>query len=237
MDDNALLGREHELKALHARMDQKRNLVLFGAEGAGKTALVRRTLADRRACSFLLSDKSGTLKESLANVVRASRRDESAVRGKNIPALKRVFYSLLAGNPDYAVFDHLGRTGPRFCALFEYLMDKGIPLVVVCRRVTPRDIGHLELFLYAFEKMEVANLDKAHSAALTERALGAYGLDIARRAAFISDVWHFSNGNPRIIKELCALARDAKYHRNGHVDVGLMDLDRRIRRVPALNVR
>ena len=55
-----------------------------------------------------------------------------------------------------------------------------------------------------------------------------FGIKINNETDFKKQIFHFSKGNPKIIKGLCFLARDVKYQKNDAIDVKLMDLDRRI---------
>ena len=48
---------------------------------------------------------------------------------------------------------------------------------------------------------------------------------------FKKEVFNVSKGNPKMIKQLCFLARDSRYQKENVFDVRLMDLDRRISEV------
>jgi hypothetical protein len=231
MDKEIFIGRQQELKAIHLLMDKKRNLVVFGEEGVGKSAIVRRVLSDSGSSFLLFSAGSMTLKESLVNFILSSQNGKNDIGGKNILSLKRVFYPLLKRNPEYIIFDQLGRVGPKFCSFFEYLLDKEIPLLVVSRGVRDDNIGHLRMMLFNFEKVEIANFDKENTIALVEQYVNEYKLNLCRQDDFAMEVFHFSKGNPKIIKELCSLARNGKYQKEGRTDVKLIDLDRRIQEI------
>jgi len=236
MDKEVLVGRETELRIIDRLMDKKCNFVIFGEEGVGKSAILRRALAERGSSFQLFSSSSMTLKESLVNFILFGQNGKNDISGKNILSLKRIFYPLLKRNPEYIIFDQLGRVGPKFCSFFEYLLDKEIPLLIVSRGLRDDSIGHLHMLLFNFEKVEIANLDKENTIALVEQYVNEYKLNLRRQDDFAMEIFHFSKGNPRVIKELCSLARDGKYRKDGHVDVNLMNLDRRIQELPLSDV-
>jgi hypothetical protein len=66
------------------------------------------------------------------------------------------------------------------------------------------------------------------AAELVDCYASIFCLNIGASANFKKEVFKISRGNPKVIKELCRLARDEKYSRKGYVDVKLIDLDRRI---------
>ena len=220
--------REDELRMILRLMDKRRNLIVFGEEGVGKTALIQRVLTERKAIFMLFSAKSTGLKESLVNFVLSSQDVQRDVSGKNILSLKKIFYSLLAQSPEYIIFDQLGRVGPKFFSFFEYLMDKEFPLLIVCRGLAEKDLGHLKIWSLNFEKVEISNLDQKNTILLVEQYVKEHRLNLSRQEAFAREVFHFSKGNPKIIKKLCLLAHEDKYKINGSLDVHLMDLDMRM---------
>jgi hypothetical protein len=232
MGNNILLGREDELRMIHRLMDKRRNLIIFGEEGVGKTSLIQRVLTERKASFMLFSAKSTGLRESLVNFILSAQDSQRGISEKNILSLKKIFYSLLKRNPEYIIFNRLGRVGPRFCSLFEYLIDKELPLLIVCRGLTEKDLGHLKMWSSHFEKVAISNLDQQNTIALVEQYVREYKLNLSRQDDFAREIFHFSKGNPGIMKELCFLARDGKYQKNGCVDVKLIDLDRRIQEIP-----
>jgi len=228
MDYDILIGRENELKAIGDSIDNKRNIIVFGQEGVGKTAIISQILKNRSMGKVLLSENSPSLKESLENIIISSGDYKGDIRVKNILSLKKILYALLDKSPEYLVFDHVGRVDPKFYSFLTYLIDRKIPLLIVCRGVDKKDISHLRLSLFAFEKMAVPNLDKEKTFALVNRYIEIFGIKLTKEDNFKKEIFHFSKGNPKIIKKLCFLAHDGKYRRDDSLDVHLIDLDMRI---------
>ncbi|HXF75970.1 MAG TPA: ATP-binding protein [Methylomirabilota bacterium] len=227
MSLNTLIGREHEQRALLGFIEQKRSVLILGDEGVGKSAILEDVVAASPVKNILYSRHSVTLKETLVNFIgfALGRKD---VQKKNILSLKKLCYALLDASPDYAVLDHIGWVEPKFYGFLTYVKERGIPFIVATRRPGKKSVGHLWMGLYDFETLEIKNLDPRRSDQLVEYYASVFNLKIAADSDFKKDIFKFSRGNPKIIKELCELARDDRYRTKGYIDVKLMDLDRRI---------
>jgi len=227
-----IIGREKECAAISALINQRKNIIIFGEEGTGKTAIINKVLSDFVGLNIFFSSQSKTLKETLFNFMSHPSCDKKTIQGLNLLDLKKLFYSLLESNkPQYIIFDHVESVEPKFYSFFLYLMEKEIPLIVLCRGLEKKDIGHLYMSLFNFEKVEISNFDKPTADVLIGYFIREFGIKITKEEDFKKQIFHFSKGNPKIIKGLCFLARDVKYKKNETIDVKLMDLDRRINEV------
>ena len=228
MTEGILIGREIECRLIHDSMDRKTNIIIFGDEGVGKSAILGKLLSERNFKNLLYSEESKTLKKALINFILFSDDSKKDVRNKNISALKKLFYGLLNKKPEYIVFDHIEWIEPQYYSFLAYLIEKEVPLIVVSQGLDKNDIGHLWMLLCSFEKVEIANLDKSGADELIEHYVESFGLETFQESDFMKTVFNISNGNPKIIKQLCFLAKNEKYRTKGCFDVKLMDLDRRI---------
>jgi len=210
-------------------MDKKRNIIMFGEEGSGKSAIVQRILREQSNKNNLYVQENGTLRLTLVGIVTGRLQEKNiAIDSLNILALKKKCYEIINKNPDYIVLDRMGRAEPKHYAFLMYLLEKGIPLLVISRGLDKKSIGHLRMVLYDFEKVEIKNFDRAVSSNLIDYFMKEFGIKVTKEAEFKQAIFNYSKGNPKIIKALCFLARDVKYQKNGSLDVKLMDLDRRI---------
>jgi len=227
-----LIGREKECAAITGFISQKKSIIIFGPEGVGKTAVINKVLSSLAAVNIFYSPDSKTLKTSLLNLMVYASCDKKSIQVADILALKKLFYRLLdEKKPEYIVFDHIESVEPKFYSLFVYLMEAKIPLIVLSRGLEKKDIGYLRMSLFNFEKVEISNLDRPTADVLIDHFINEFGIKITKEADFKKGIYHFSKGNPRIIKGLCFLARDVKYQKNETIDVKLIDLDRRINEV------
>lgn len=227
MGPGTLIGREKERRALLDLIGQKNSVMIVGDEGVGKSALLEDVVAAGPLKNILYSQHSTTLKETLVNFVGLAP-DGKDLWKKNVLSLKKLCYKLLDANPEYAILDHIGWVEPQFYGFLTYVKERGVPFIVAARKPGKKNVGHLWMGLYDFETLEIKNLDQAKSDGLVEHYASVFHLNIDRGADFKKDIFKFSRGNPKIIKELCQLARDDKYRAKGYIDVKLMDLDRRI---------
>lgn len=227
MGSSLLIGREQECRLLDELMRRRKNIFVLGEEGVGKTAIVGNVLAACAMKNVLYSKRSPTLKETMVNMIESVRGGKD-LQKKNILSLKKICYQLLDENPKYAVLDHIEWVEPKFYGFLTYLVERKLPFVIVTRRPDKKSIGHLWMGLYDFEKLEIKNFDQAKAGELIDYYASRLDLKIAAAVDFKKEVFHVSKGNPKIIKELCCLAHDEKYRAKGHMDVRLMDWDRRM---------
>jgi hypothetical protein len=223
-----LIGKEQEWRLLNELMRQRKNILILGAEGVGKTAIVDHVLADGQIKNVLHSKSSTTLKETLVNMIQSSQGSKDLEK-KNILSLKKICYQLLDQSPEYVVLDHVAWVEPRFYGFLAYVKAQKIPSIIVTRKADKKNVGHLWMGLYDFEKLEIKNLDEAKTGQLIDYYGKSFDLKLHAAADFKKKVFAISKGNPKIINELCCLAHDEKYRAKGYTDVKLMDLDRRIK--------
>jgi len=225
----SIIGREKECAAISGLISQKKSIIIFGPEGVGKTVILNKVITGFPGINKIYSQESKTLKESLLNFMASASFSKKIVNKANILALKKLFYEILAKNkPEYIIFDHIERVEPKFYSFFEYLIEAKIPLIVLSRGLGKKEIGHLRMSSFNFEKVEISNFDRPTTDIIIDYFIKEFGIKITKEADFKKEIFHFSKGNPKIIKGLCFLARDVKYQKSGSLDVKLMDLDRRI---------
>jgi len=224
-----IIGREKECAMISGLISQRKNIIIFGLEGVGKSVILKSVLKNENIVSLLYSQDSKTFKGALSDLIVSALGSTKAVQGLNILALKKVLYRVInEEKPEYIVFDHVEDVEPKFYSVFVYLMEAKIPLIVLGRGLQKKDVGHLRMVLFNFEKVEVSNLDRPTADVLADHFIKEFGIKITKDADFKKQIFHFSKGNPKIIKQFCFIARDAKYQKNDILDVKLIDLDRRI---------
>ena len=224
-----IIAREKECAIITNFINQRQSIIIFGLEGVGKTAVLNKVLTSFPGLNKIISQESKTLKESLLNFMARASFGKKIVNRANILVLKKLFYEILAKNkPEYIIFDHIERVEPKFYSFFEYLIEAKIPLIVLSRGLGKKEIGHLRMSSFNFEKIEISNFDRPNTDIIIGYFIKEFGIKITKEADFKKEIFHFSKGNPKIIKGLCFLARDVKYQKSGGLDVKLMNLDRRI---------
>lgn len=209
-------------------MSEKKNIMVFGQEGVGKTSIIQEVMNNIGTDRILYSPQSGTLKETLMNLVLSGGSVQGNINEKNILALRKVLYPILDQKPGYIIFDHIGRVEPKYYSFVEYLTERELPLMIIARGIDKKNIGHLRYALHNFKRIEISNFDRSRSDILVDHYVNEFSIKVVQLDHLKKGVFHFSNGNPKIIKQLCSLAKDMKYQKKGFIDIKLMDLDRRI---------
>jgi len=208
----------------------RKSLVIYGPEGVGKTFLLRHILENIKDPNIFYSGNCSSLKNTLLGLLDCAYSRYYLLQ-KNTLSLKKLFRKLLKRGKPYFVFDHIGRVAPKFYSFFEHLMDEEIPFVIVSRGISRKEIGHLVMATFYFEKIEISNLDRLTTYTLTDHFIEEFKIKTTKEADFKKKIFHFSKGNPKIVEVLCSLARDAKYQKDGCLDVKLMNLDLKINEI------
>ncbi|MCF6149695.1 MAG: ATP-binding protein [Candidatus Kuenenia sp.] len=153
-----MFAREEELRLIKSVMDCGKNIIIYGEEGTGKSAVIHEIISRRKSGKVLYSHCSKTLKESLINPILFYSNEAKKINNKNIPMLRKIFFAMLDEiAPEYIIFDHVELVKPKLYSFFLYLMDKKIPLIIISRGIKKKDIDHLRMVLFDFEKMEMTN--------------------------------------------------------------------------------
>lgn len=216
------IGRENELAIVHEHLRGRSNLVVFGGEGVGKTALVLRAIADRTDTIYCTD--TGTLKTACESLLAAlGTRCDTA---DNLQR-KRAVLNAARGRPLLFVFDHVRWVSPKLLSLLENLHESH-PMIVVTPSLLTTDIGHLKMIFYDFDKLELRPLDAAHARQLIHAQMTELQLQAPNSSAFEDDLLRLSQGSPRRIVELCEQASRGHYVFGRRHSTQLIELDRLI---------
>lgn len=205
-----LIGREKERRLLGDLMGQRKNVLILGAEGVGKSAILEKVVMSGPVKNILYSKRSTTLKETLVNLV-GSTVGGKELQKKNILSLKKTCYQLLDAKPEYAVLDQIGWLEPKFYGFLTYMKERNIPFIIATRKPGKKNVGHLWMGLYDYETVEIRNLDAIETGQFVDCYAAALDLKIDALADFRKEIFKYSGGNPKIIRDLCQLARNKKF--------------------------
>jgi len=216
-------GRDAELKLVREHLRAGKNLVVFGAEGIGKTALVVEAVRDRPDALYCAD--TTTLKTACESLL--AQLGLAVAEADNVQR-KRAVLRALRRRRSVVVFDHVGRVSPKLLSLLENLHESHT-LIVVTRSLAWKDIGHLKMILYDFYTLELTSLSEPDVGQLVRAQIKQLSLTVPNLAEFEHDLWWLSHGNPGCIVALCQQAKHGHYVFGRRLDTHLLDLDRRIR--------
>jgi hypothetical protein len=213
-------GRQKEVEQVRALYAKRRHVLVVGAAGLGKTALLQHV---GKLSPILICDDSSSLRricDSLERQLGCARCKLNVIERKN-----RLLIDLeLRGEP--VAFDHVIHTAPRVARFMAHLGEK-IPIWIACRSDRPNDVGHIWAELYNFARIELFPLTKIETLMLIDEAV-ARGNIQANARAHGSELHRISGGSPRILAELLVQLAAREYNVDSSLGLHLLDLDRRI---------
>ena len=215
------VGREKEMSRLRQLQQQRRPVLLLGAEGVGKSALVEqwRKPLGLHVCpaSEHLSEICDALEHSLG--LEAGGFD--LVKRKN-----RLLRLLRETKRAVVDFDNASWTTPKLGSFIENV-SRCVPVWLCVRSEHPWDIGRIWPLLVRFEHVELKPFHPRETQKLVASAVGKKIVP-EKTLEIVGWLHHRSAGCPKI---LCELLTEIAH---GHYDLGnphglrLLDLDRHI---------
>jgi hypothetical protein len=247
-----LVGREMIVTSLLRLTRQGRSVLLIGAEGMGKTAILR-AVADRARGSGrtrlpIYCGDASTLKQmlrSLAEELLAVEADRARSAGParppatsvrrplsaslSIAALRRLVLPRLGTHAYAVLLDLPGAIRGRYADFLDHLTeDLSVPLVVAARSLAPDETGRLWWVGARFRLIEVPALTRAEAHQVATRLLDRSHVILPDREAFVGELVTAAKGNPRLITRICEMARAPRYQAHGRTDLRLILLDLKI---------
>ena len=219
------VGRIKEIAQLQRLHKQRKHVLILGPKGVGKSALVARL---RESLGLRVCPAS----ERLSEICEALEREFDLEAGDlHIVQRKNRLLKLLKGTKHAVVFDGAGWTTPKLNSFIENVSER-VPVWICARSEHPWDIGHVWPLLVRFEKVEIKPFHPAETRGLIETAI-RLGVVPPSVADTVERLHHLCAGNPGVLCELIEGLATGHYDPHRTFDLRLLDLDRRIQRLPA----
>lgn len=208
---DATFGRDTETRGIAELIDKNISVLLTGPAGIGKTHLLDKlplnrpvlTLDDTKNLKasiqgILLHLLSGD-KEAVAELIY-NTRDAAALETKitreSLPNLCKVLVSATSRHEYILKIDNIDAITPGAVKALEILKDH-FTVITTARAVKMDRTG----FLWNFEKVEIKPLARPDALKFIHHL--TYDLELRNATFLYQKVWDTSEGNPRMIYELC----------------------------------
>lgn len=209
--NNFIVGREKEIIQIADLLNKNCNVILLGGIGIGKTHLLENVSPERKTLRF---DDFSDLKQTLANTLLYLYSED-----------KNHLLQLL--HPDTEIGKlkaHLQKDSVQnLCKEIVNITQKHEYIIIIdnCDRITPKGIKALEMlkdhftiftsareipvnkssFLWNFEILKLQNLPRSQSLELIHKL--SYDIEIEDMELMRNHIYEQSDGNPRVIFEMC----------------------------------
>jgi len=218
-----LAGRQKELERLEEYHARRRNVLILGEAGVGKSALVRHL---EKPLSLVVSHRSEKLTEICADLEQELGIADSGAR---LPERKQRLRQAVAASGRVVVFDGMAWTTPKLSSFIESIMER-VPVWICSRFEHSWEIGHFWTLLARFERIELKRLSMNETRELAESAVER-GLVPAEVLRVIDWFQRASGGNPRILLGLLETLNTRHYDLENPLALQRLYLDWRINQV------
>jgi len=243
---SVLIGREREMDRLRAGIRQRESLLIWGPRGAGKSALLREAVAESAHAAsgrYLYIDgaqsRKGILLELFAQLFAAhdgwvlskagcDRADESAFRGwlakQSSLRLRGIAARALQETRYWIFLDHLPPATHATARLLKDLTRMcGTPVYLAARGATAKEIGEAWSIYWNPEHwLELGALPESAAHRLLNSCWKANELSTLELEESGGEILRLSGRLPGAIWEMCALAREPRFHAGRRIKMSLL---------------
>ncbi|MCW5552984.1 MAG: hypothetical protein KIS67_12595 [Verrucomicrobiae bacterium] len=220
------IGRQRELLRLEHLHARRQHVLILGAAGVGKSALIERLT---RRVPLLICPQSVRRTEifdALENQLGLN------VSGLTLIQRKRLLLRSLTDAAWPVVFDGVSWTTPRLSSFLEGVKER-TPVWICARSEHSWDIGHIWPVLGRFAHVELRPFHLTDSRTLVAAGVAAGRIPAGALDA-VERLHQVAKGNARVLVELLEGLASGHYDPRKRSDLKLLDLDRRIHQlIPA----
>lgn len=221
--------RTAEYARLVDNFEARRNTLLFGPAGVGKTHVLRRFIQNRS--EILFAPKSNTLREILtaltAEVVRLGDMRKTDTRGTSSRSLKGLLARQLERKSYCIVLDSIAEPTTTIVGTIKDLHDFGrTPIIIAAQSIHGEDIGGLRpLFCQKNEQIEIRNFDRATALLFAQESAASMEFSADNFEFTLDYICERSEGNPGAILAMLEMAKGQAYRSGDQIRVHTLHLD------------
>lgn len=215
--------RTAEYARLLENLSARRNALLFGPAGVGKTHLLRRFIQKRS--EILFAPKTNTLRDILlaltAELVRLGDMRKIDTRSTSSRSLKGLLVRQLERKPYCIVLDPIAEPTTTIVATIKDFYDFGrTPIIISAQSSHGEDIGGLRpLFCQKNEQVEIKNFDRATALFFAQESAASIQFNSDNFDLTLDYICERSEGNPGAILTMLQMAKGQTYRSGDQINL------------------
>lgn len=223
-----------EYTRLIENLRERRNALLFGPAGAGKTHLLQQFIRNRS--EILFAQKTNTLRDLLvsltAELVRHGDMRKTDTKNTSSRSLKGLLVRQLERKAYCIVLDSIAEPTTTIVGAVKDLYDFGrTPLIIAAQSTHGEDIGGLRsLFCQRNEQVELRNFDRATALRFAQESATSMQFSSDNFDFALNYICEQSDGNPGAILTMLQMAKNQAYRSGDQLRVHTLYLDFRMGR-------
>lgn len=243
-----LVGRDVERARLRQAIEERRSLLMWGAAGIGKTALMAKVSSelpqDVARATLCLSSIHG-LRPLLRALLRELHKAGDATLRQQLHAegiregtfkawlnslgtsqLKGALYRSVEKGQYRIVLDHMPPLTHAVSKVVKELVQmRNTPVFLLARGLGESEIGHVtDLYWCDRQRMSLGPLPERAARDLLEWCIRRFGLPRLELEGF-SELLHLSGRNTGTLVKMCALAAEPRYQHGSQIKTKLLHID------------
>jgi len=248
-----LVGREQEVETIRASIRRRKGLHIHGLAGAGKSALLNHLYKNWDAigtsCNPIYCKNSVTLREILVCITEAlfgrsgpltgtNKYHEpigigavSDIRTNNNRDLRNMLFPRIEEGDFCVILDHLDHITQGINAFLYSLRERACVITASRQSWVIGDYsftGNLKYGQYLVPKLRIENLKKKDAFILMQQLYAIFGMKLPDKVRVFNEIFHISQGNPKVILDILDKARKPEYIVDGKLNLNLIVIDCRI---------
>jgi Cdc6-like AAA superfamily ATPase len=247
LESDVFLGRKGEISRLYDAIRKRESLLVWGASGSGKTALVARALSelpDRVAKCCISAQGTGTPHDILRDIAQRFTEDplfcskfraetgygasfSNWVNAQTSLRLRGLLYRATGAGQYWIFLENLSPMTHILARIVKELMiNQETPIYCLAAGWTYRELGHgAQLYWNDQQRLHVGALSPAAANELLDWAIQRFGLSKFDLDGFREDILEFGGLLPGAILRMCEAATDSHYHSDGRIKTKLLHVD------------
>lgn len=226
--------REEELDRIRKQATLRKSMLVYGAEGAGKSRLLRRFVEGQPFALYVAQIRSP--REFLLALLQAMHSTDKQIEvpeqigALSSTSLKGIAHRALDTRPFLMVLDHLDGPSRVVTGTIKDLYFFGrTPVVFASRSHHMEDIGDLRpLCALKSERVEVANWPQPIALEFAQRQAASMQLRASNLDAILAQLVEWSGGNPGAILHMLKMAQLPQYRAGEQIKAHILYVDYRM---------